>query len=66
MAAIADIQGMTKKITTAEHIADPEYAILAAIGGETLFDGRDEPARHRRGRAVSAQSISRANKISGG
>ena len=57
---------MTKKITTAEHIADPEYAILAAIGGEVLFDDHDKPARHRRGRVVSAQSISRANKINGG
>jgi hypothetical protein len=50
---------MAKKITITEHIADPEYAILAAIGGEILFDDHDEPTRHRRGRAASAQDISR-------
>jgi hypothetical protein len=40
------------------HISAPDYATLAAIGGETLIDDSEtEPTRNRQGRVSPAQSI---------
>jgi alpha-glucosidase len=49
----------------AEHssLKAPEYATLAAIGGDNLLDDcKTEPARHRRGRVSRVQNIKAADQ----
>ncbi len=44
-------------------VGAPEYARLAAIGGEIVIDDHDtEPGRHRRGRASRVQTIEAADQ----